>query len=424
MKNIVTVAILGAGNRGREAYGQYILEHLGDIKVVAIAEPDKEKRGLFAKEHKISKAYQFKSQDELLAKERLADGIIIATLDTMHLKPALIAMDKGYKILLEKPITIDLEGTLEIVKKAKETGSKVLVAHVLRYTKFYRELKRLLDNKVIGDIRYVDHIENIGYYHFAHSFVRGNWRNTDIAAPMILAKSCHDMDLLYWLLGKKCISLSSHASLEFFIPKNQPEGASDRCLNCAVEEECPYSARKIYLAKNTEWPVSVITTDLSYEGRYKALKEGPYGRCVFKCDNNVVEVQTVRMTCENNIEVNFTLIAFSNEINRTSKFFGTRGEIRADLEHYVIKIYKFDRVEEIIKVKREVGGHGGGDTGLMNQFIRILRGESEKDGMTTIEASLESHIMAFAAEIARGKGIVVNLDKLRGEHLSKKENCS
>lgn len=413
ISKIVTVAVLGAGNRGREVYGQYIIEHPGDVKVVAVAEPDERKRGLFVKEHGISKVAQFKSQDALLRKERLADGIIIATLDPMHLKPTLTALDKGYKILLEKPITLDLEGTLQIAKKAKNTGSKVLVAHVLRYTKFYKELKQLLDKKVIGKIRYVDHIENIGYYHFAHSFVRGNWRKTTVAAPIILAKSCHDMDLLYWLLGKKCLSLSSHASLEYFTAKNHPEGAGERCLDCAVEEECPYSASKIYLNNEQGWPVSVITTDLTYEGRYKALEDGPYGRCVFKCDNNVAEVQTVRMTCENNIEVSFALTAFSNEINRTSKFFGTKGEIRADLGNSLIKLYKFGKLEEIIKVKRELGGHGGGDTGLMKQFIKLLRGEAEKDGDTMIADSLESHLMAFAAEEARKSEQVIKLDDLR-----------
>jgi len=319
MKNIVTVAILGAGNRGREAYGKYILEHPGDIKVVAIAELDKEKRKIFAKEHNIAEEYQFDSWEQLLDQEKLADGIIIASPDNMHVKPAIGSIEKGYKILLEKPIAPNLEDTLKIARKANEIGSKILVAHVLRYTNFYEELKRLLKKRVIGNIRYVDHIENIGFYHFAHSYVRGNWRNTDIATLIILAKSCHDMDLIYWLLEKKCINLSSHASLEYFTSENQPGGASNRCLTCAVEADCPYSARKIYLTKNTSWPTSVITTDLSYEGRYKALEEGPYGRCVFKCDNNVPEVQTVRMTFEDNIEINFALTAFSQEINRILK---------------------------------------------------------------------------------------------------------
>ena len=413
MKNIVTVVILGAGDRGREVYGQYILEHPGDIKVVAIAELDKEKRKIFAKEHNIAEECRFDSWEQLLDQRKLADGIIISIPDNMHAESAIRAMEKGYKILLEKPIAPNLEDTLKVVRKANETSSKILVAHVLRYTNFYEELKRLLKERVIGDIRFVDHIENIGFYHFAHGFVRGNWRNTDIAAPIILAKSCHDMDLIYWLLEKKCIDLSSHASLEYFTSENQPRGASNRCLACTVEADCPYSARKIYLTKDTNWPVSVITTDLSYEGRYKALEEGPYGRCVYSCDNNVPEVQTVRMRFEDNIEVNFALTAFSNEKNRTSKIFGTGGEIRANFEYGIIEVYKFAKNSETIMVSNLAGGHSGGDSGLMNNFVRLLKGEIEKDDLTTIEASLESHVMAFAAEVAREEGIVVNLDKFR-----------
>ena len=414
MKNIVTVTILGAGNRGRGAYGKYILEHPGDIKVVAIAEIDKVKREFFAREHNIAKEYQFDSWKQLLDQKKLADGIIIATWDNMHAEAAIRAMEKGYKILLEKPIAPNLEDTLKVVRKAKETNSKILVAHVLRYTNFYGELKKLLKEKVIGNVKYVNHIENIGFEHFVHSFVRGNSRNTDVAAPIILVKSCHDMDLIYWLLEKKCIHISSYASLEHFTLKNKPDGASNRCLTCSVEANCPYSARKIYLTKNTNWMISMISTDLSYKSRYKALKEGPYGRCVYNCDNNVPEVQTVMMEFEDNIEVNFALTAFSNEISRTSKIFGTKGEIRADLEHDRIEVYKFANNAERIMVNYLNGYHSGGDTGLMNHFVKLLKGEiDEGNDLTTIEASLESHIMAFSAEIARKRGIVFNLDKFR-----------
>jgi predicted dehydrogenase len=413
MSNVVTVAVLGAGNRGREAYGRYILEHPGDIRAVAIAEPVQDKRELFAHEHNIPEERQFKSWEELLARERLADGLIIATLDTMHVKPTVQAIKKGYKILLEKPIAPELRDTLEIARVARDYEADILVAHVLRYTNFYRELKKLLDKRVIGDIRYIDHLENIGYYHFAHSYVRGNWRNTDVAAPIILAKSCHDLDLIYWLLEKECLELSSHASLEYFKASNQPAGAADRCLDCQIEPECPYSARKIYLNDNSGWPVTVITTDLSYEGRYRALSEGPYGRCVFKCDNNVPEVQTVRMSFKDNVEVTFALTAFSGEINRTSKFFGTLGELRADFEHNLIEIHKFGKGIERIRLQDAPGGHGGGDTGLMNHYVKLLKGEAITRGMTTIEASVESHLMAFAAETSRKEKRVVKLEELR-----------
>lgn len=413
MSGPATVVVLGAGNRGREAYGRYIQEHPGDIKAVAVAEPDVTKRRLFAKEHNIDKDRQFADWKELLSRDRLAEGIIIATLDNMHVEPAIQAMDKGYKLLLEKPIAPTLEGVNEIYRKYKETNSTVLVSHVLRYTNFFQKLKELLDDKVIGDLRLVDLIENIGFYHFAHSYVRGNWRNTDLAAPIILAKSCHDLDILHWLLGTKTKLLSSHASREVFRKEKQPEGAGDRCLDCGIENDCPYSACKIYLGDNTGWPVSVITTDFSYEGRFKALQEGPYGKCVWKCDNNVPEVQRVNMTQEDNTEVNFTLTAFSQEINRTIKLFGSQGEIRGDLEHGTIQVFKFGKDVYKISVKEGRGGHSGGDTGLMNQYVDILKNNKGNNWATSLDVSLESHLIAFAAEEARKNNSIIQLKEWR-----------
>lgn len=401
----VKVAVIGAGSRGQDAYGNYILKHPGDIVSVAVAEPDKIKRDRFAKEHGIPKKYQYESWEQLLSEEKLADGLIIATLDYMHLEPTLKAIEKGYDILLEKPISPTWEETEVIAEKIKTSNSSLIVAHVLRYTPVYEELKRILDYDTIGKIRHVNHIENVGFYHFAHSFVRGNWRNTDVAAPIILAKSCHDMDLLYWLIGKKCNSLSSFASLGHFNEKYKPVGAGDKCLDCKIEKSCPYSARKIYLSGNTGWPTSVITTDLSYTGIYESLESGPYGKCVYSCDNNVPDVQTVNMHFEDNIEVSFTLTAFSNEINRTTKIFGSKGEIRVDFIKNQIEVYKFGKAKEVITVETICQGHGGGDNGLMEEFVSILNGQE-----TNFQESVESHLMAFAAEESRKENQVVELD--------------
>ena len=417
MNKISTVAVLGAGNRGREAYGGYILEHPGDIKAVAVAEPDPNKRSLFSKEHNIKQELQFESWKDLLNKEKLADGIIIATLDNMQLEPVLQAMEKGYKILLEKPIAPNLEDLIKIYKKYKETESEILVAHVLRYTKFFSKLKELIKEKVIGEVRYVDLNENIGFYHFAHSYVRGNWRNTNSAAPIILAKSCHDLDILHWLLGTKTKKITSSASLEIFKEESQPENAADRCIYCDIESECPYSAKKIYLGENTGWPTSVITTDLSYEGRFKALKEGPYGRCVWKSDNNVPDVQRVNMTQTDNTEVNFTLTAFTKNITRDIKIYGSLGEISGDFEKGTIEISVFGKSDSKIEIRGASGNHGGGDIGLMNQFVSLLKGEEIDEWDSSLEESLESHLMAFAAEEAREKDIVIDLNSWRSTNL-------
>lgn len=416
MSKKVTIAVVGAGNRG-QAYGRFVSQHPAEVQIVAVAEPHPIRRAKYAQEHGIPAENQFESWEELLARPRLADGIIIATLDDQHVEPARQAMEKGYTILLEKPIAHTWEGTRQIVEKAKETKARVLVAHVLRYTNFYRQLKKLLDSQVIGEPRFVDHLENIGYWHFAHSYVRGNWRNTQVAAPIILAKTCHDLDLLYWLFGAKCQTISSNASLVHFTSKAKPEGAGERCVDCQIEPQCPYSARKIYINDNQGWPVSVITEDLSFAGRYQALAEGPYGRCVYSCDNNVPDVQTVALRMEGSLEVNMALTAFSSKINRVTRIYGTRGEISADFHEGIIEIYYFGESKQVISVNQSASGHGGGDEGLMRDFVRLLRGEELQDGLTFLEDSIESHMMAFAAEQARHEQRVVDLREWRKENL-------
>lgn len=412
MSNLVSIAVIGAGNRG-QAYGRYVSQHPGEVKVVAVAEPDPIRRQKFAEEHKIPEKNQFDSWESLLAKPMLADGIIIATLDDMHVEPTIQAMEKGYTILLEKPIAQTWEGTQLIAKKARETNAKVLVCHVLRYTNFYRKLKELLNSKIIGKPRFVDHVEDIGYYHFAHSYVRGNWRNTQVAAPIILAKTCHDLDLLYWLFGEKCQTVFSNASLVHFTEEAKPEGAGDRCLDCKIEPQCPYSARKIYINDNEGWPVSVITEDLSFAGRYQALKEGPYGRCVYSCDNDVPDVQTVNLRFTSDLEINMALTAFSNEITRRTRIMGTHGEIEADFDRGTIVVHRFGESKKVITVESAASGHGGGDFGLMQDFVRMLQGQETHADLTYLEDSLESHIMAWAAEESRHEQKLVEVNTWR-----------
>lgn len=412
MSRKVSIAVLGAGNRGH-AYGRFVSQHPAEAGVVAVAEPNPVRRQKYAQEHGIPDENQFGSWEDLLARPRLADGLIIATLDDLHVEPAIQAMEQGYTILLEKPIDHTWEGARRIAEKARETNAQVLVAHVLRYTNFYRKLKELMDHRVIGEPRFVDHVEEIGYYHFAHSYVRGNWRNTAVAAPIILAKACHDLDLLYWLFGAKCQTIASNASLVHFTEEAKPQGAGERCLACAIEPECPYSARKIYINDNDGWPVSVITEDLSLEGRYQALQEGPYGRCVYSCDNNVPDVQTVSLKFSGSLEANMALTAFSSEINRRTRIYGTHGELSADFAQGIIEVQRFGEDKQVISVHSMDDGHGGGDFGLMRDFVRLLRGEELQDDLTYLEDSVESHIMAFAAEQARHEQRIIDVNTWR-----------
>jgi len=417
IKKPETVAVIGAGSRGRDSYGRYIKRNPDRLNVVAVAEPDEDRRKLFSQEHDLEREARYTGWKQLMKENRLAEGIIISTMDDAHVQPAIKALERGYKVLLEKPISPDLEGIKKLYGKYKETGGIVLVAHVLRYTRFFQKLKELLEKGSIGKVRFVDLMENIGFFHFAHSYVRGNWRSTDVAAPIILAKSCHDLDILHWLLGTKTKELYSHGSREVFRAEEQPDGASDRCLDCELELECPYSARKIYLrySKGNEWPASVISGEHSREGRLHALRKGPYGRCVWQCDNDVPEVQTVHLTQTDNTEVNFMLTAFSKDITREIKIYGSRGEIRGHLERGEIEVSQFGQSDYSIDIQAKPGGHNGGDTGLMDKFVEVLGGESKpEDGLSTsLDDSIESHLLAFAAERSRDKGSVINPQSLR-----------
>ncbi len=401
---MITVVILGAGNRGYEAYGK-IIKGRDDIEVVAVAEPDEAKRRRFATDHLIPPEMQFKTWKELLSKKKFADAAIVATPDRMHVEPAVAAMKKGYHIILEKPIAPTPEGVMEVARTAEETKRIVVVGHVLRYTKFFRKLKEIVDSGVIGRLIGIEHKENVGFFHFAHSFVRGNWRRADTSAPSILAKSCHDLDLLYWLVGARCKSISSFGELTYFKKGNKPKGAADRCLDCPseIEGKCPYSAKKIYLTDYIGWPVSVISVDLSYEGRLKALREGPYGRCVYSCDNDVVDHQVVNMAFENGVKATFTMTAFSSEITRRIRIFGSLGEIRGEFEKGEIEVIRFADPKKIVyefNVNSTEIGHGGGDWGLVAHFVELLKGAT-KANPSSIREAVHSHFMAFAAEKSR-----------------------
>jgi len=411
----VKVALVGAGDRGKDRYGAYAREHGNDIEFVAVAEPNSMKREEFVKQHKIPKENIFTSWEELLEKEQLADGIIIATQDDMHYEPTKLALEKGYDVLLEKPMSNDIKETVKLGELAKKYDNTFMICHVLRYTPFFEKVKSLISSGMIGDVMSVQHSENIAYYHMAHSFVRGNWRNSDESSPIILAKSCHDMDIILWLVGERCNKISSFGSLSHFKSENQPEGAHDRCLECGVEENCPYSAKKLYYKNLGNWPTTVVTDIQTEESLTEALKTGPYGRCAYKCDNNVCDHQVTIMEFEKGITATFNLSAFTELQNRTLKIMGTKGEIRGvdTLNQIEVRLFgeqDYKTIEpEIVK-----GGHGGGDTGIMDDFVSLLRGKDGK-ALTSADISVESHVMAFAAEHSRTTGKSVEIKKFYEE---------
>ncbi|MGX6591953.1 Gfo/Idh/MocA family protein [Cetobacterium ceti] len=418
------LAVIGAGNRGRDIYSNFILNSTDEAEIVAVAEPNPIKRELMKKEHNLSSKYIFDTWEKLLELDKFCDGIILATGDDMHFEPIYKAMEKGYDILLEKPMSNKAHECIKIVNLAEKYKVKVMVCHVLRYTPFFSKLKELIDSGTIGEVVDIQHNENIGNFHFAHSFVRGNWRNSNETSPLILQKSCHDLDIISWLLnGSPAVKIASFGNLSHFTRKNAPEGSAEKCLDCKLIDTCIYSPKKIYYNNIGKWPTLVATEIQTEEALTEALKSNQYGRCVYKCDNNVVDNMVSIINFENGVNVTFNLCAFTDDVCRTIKIMGTKGEIRGnDLKNH-IEVYRFGEGEgrfknngkEEIIPETLIGGHGGGDTGLMNDFIDLCLNR-KTSSKTDPRTSLESHIMAFAAEESRITESVVYLKDFIKNH--------
>ncbi len=423
----ITLALIGAGQRGR-GYANYALQYPDQAQFVAVAEPGQERRARFQRLHSIPDERCFTSWQELLAQPQLADAVLVCTQDKMHFAPAMAAFKAGYHVLLEKPMSPDPLECIQMGTSASAYERIFTICHVLRYTGFFSTLKTLLDQGEIGRLISIQHNENVAFWHYAHSYVRGNWRNSDLSSPMILAKSCHDMDILLWLAGADCVNISSFGTLTHFKPENAPAGAPARCLDgCPTEQTCPYYAPRFYLREDiTGWPASVITDEpTSMQARLKALAEGPYGRCVYHCDNNVVDHQVVNLEFANEATAVFTMCAFTNNCDRTIKLMGTKGEIRGAMEKGEIEVTDFltgnQKVIQIPQEGDELHGHGGGDFGLMRDFVELVQNDlsrpkgrdGQRASLTSAAASVQSHLMAFAAEKARLERSVINLETFR-----------
>ena len=447
---MVTAVLIGAGARGKDAYGTWIAAHRDRARLVALAEPSEARREACAAEHRIEPGSRFSSWEELLDRPRLADACIVATQDRDHTAPALAAMAKGYQVLLEKPMAPTEEECRLMAEAAREAGVELRVCHVLRYTPFFSAIKRCLDSGAIGEVAAIQLSENVGYWHFAHSFVRGSWRRARDSNPLILAKSCHDMDILSWLAGSPARSVQSSGSLSFYRPEKAPPGAPERCLaGCPRSGDCPWEATRLYLHGTPmlqsyrdspvaalrllarvataplirgrldwrEWPASVISEDPSPKARLEALRTGPYGRCVFRCDNDVVDRQSVGLSFENGVEASFCLHGFSFEEARRIRVDGSKGSLegRFGLSGSLLVLHEHRSGRRRTLLRRaDLGGHGGGDAGLMEAFFASIEakkaGRSPAEPLTSAEASLASHRICFAAERSRLEGRSVRLD--------------
>ncbi len=414
-KKNVSVIVAGAGDRGT-AHAGYALEKPDEMQVVGVAEPREYQRNAMAEAHGIPQQNIFTDWREMAERERFADAVLITTSDAMHTEPVIAFAAKGYNIMLEKPMAPTPEECCKIIDAVKKSGVILAVGHVLRYTPYTETLKKIIDSGAIGEIVSIQRLEPLGFWHQAHSYVRGNWRNERESSFMLLAKSCHDIDWIHYIMGKRCTAVSSFGSLKHFRAEEKPAGAAERCLDCPVESDCPYSAKRIYNSRlekgQTDWPLSVVVPHATPESLENALRNGPYGRCVYACDNDVVDNQVVNMEFEGGETASFTMTCFNQGGHRRTNIFGTRGEIRGTGDN--IELFDFIKNEwETIEIQcgssDVTGGHGGGDTVLMQRFIAAVSADDPSLILSGPDETLESHLIVFAAEKARKEHSVVDL---------------
>ena len=414
------VILIGAGNRGIRYTDEMKLRE-DKFEIVAVAEPIDSRRNYIKEKHNIPEDMCFKDWHPLLELGKIADIAIVSTMDRQHFEPAMLAISLHYDLLLEKPMAPTYEECAAIKEAALKNNVKVVVCTVLRYTPLFIKIKEIIDSGKIGKVVAINHEECVGNIHQSHSFVRGNWGNSEKSSCMLLQKSCHDLDLLQWLLNKKCKSIQSFGSLSYFTRENAPINTPEYCVEgCRLKDECVYNAVKLYFDdKNNDWFRTTCTrlanpTDSQV---LDAITHTQYGKCVYKCDNNVVDHQVVNMCFEDDVTVSFVMNAF-NKGGRNMHIMGTKGEIRAvlgDDDSTGIHLYDFStKTEEDIQIQGSDGvngGHGGGDGGIVETLYHYLNNDYFGKSIPDIEESFYNHMLVFAAEKSREQNCVIDISK-------------
>lgn len=417
----VQIALVGAGNRGL-TYTDWIHDHPSRARLTAVADPDPRARARAA-ERAVGPVAAYDDWRALLdpspTGERIADAVMVCTQDRDHVEPVLALARAGYAILTEKPLAPTEDECRTLVTGVRETGVPFAVCHVLRYTPYTDLVKGVVDSGVLGTLTGIEHLEPVGWWHYAHSYVRGPWRRQDESSPMILAKSSHDLDWITYVTGRRIESVASFGSLAHFRPENAPEGSTNSCLTCpaGVESNCPYSARKLYYPAlrrtGGQWPVSHVTDRAAGPQDEavltEALRSGPYGRCVYRTDNDVVDNQVVAMQLTGGLTGTFTMTAFTEQTHRQTRIFGSHGWLRGDGERVTVHDFRDDSVtvhETAATGSNAADGHGGGDTVLIASFVAALATGDRSFIRSGPAESLSSHLAAFAAERSRHLGTV------------------
>lgn len=402
----VTVITIGAGARGN-IYSDYSLKFPNQMKIVGVVEPNPIRNQRFSKKHNIPVKNSFESWDSVFNQPKFADAVIISTPDNLHYAPCMLALEMGYDVLIEKPVSPTEEECRNILSKAKETGKIVAVCHVLRYAPYFIELKRLVASGAIGELISINHFEPIERIHMAHSYVRGNWHNSKKTTPIILAKSCHDMDILRWLIDKPFKSIASYGDLKWFKKENAPEGSTNRCIeDCKAEATCPYSAMKIYNKQGIWNYVFDFPEDESKHDDFfkEQLKTTDYGRCVYKMDNDQPDHYVTSMIFEDGVTANFAMEAFTSYHGRQTRIMGAMGDIVGDMETFTFTDFRTGIVTTkkiIAEDSEQYVSHGGGDSALVADWVHAVSEQDSSLLSSTIDVSIESHVMCFLSEKSR-----------------------
>lgn len=412
----ITAITLGAGARGN-TYGNYAVSNPNEIKIVGVAEPVGLRNERYAKKHNIIDANRFSTWEHVLQKPKMADAVIITMPDDLHYEPVMQALAKGYDVLLEKPMAQTEQQCRNILAQVKKTGRIVAVCHVLRYAPYFIKLRKMIQSGAIGELISVNHFEPIEHIHMSHSFVRGNWHNSKATTPIILAKSCHDLDIMRWLIDKPSESIAAFGGLKWFRKENAPQGSTARCMDgCAVESTCPYSAMKIYHRKRSWTYVFDLPEDKSLQGDaiLNYLKTTDYGRCVYKMDNDQADHYVSSILFKDGVTANFSMEAFTSYHGRRTRVMGSMGDIVGDMNKFTYTDFRTGESKDW-DVKTDDDsiyknhGHGGGDFGLMKDWVQAVAQHDASLLTSTIDASIESHILAFSAEKSRLKKKIVDI---------------
>ncbi len=397
------LVVFGLGQRGN-IYATFAKQYPEKFDLVAIIENNPD-RMEFAKIN-YDGVRLFSNYRDFLAENVEADIVAVATQDEDHKEHSIAMMEAGYDLLLEKPIANNFADCKAIYAASVKYNRKVVVCHVLRYTPFYSTVKRIIDSGQLGDIITINASENVGYYHQAHSFVRGPWRKKASSSPMILAKCCHDTDILRYLMDKKCLSVTSYGALSYFTRENAPADSADYCSKCPLVD-CIYKAQTIYTSEKGDFFANYFTTkEHTRENVLSDLKGTQYDKCVYKTDNDVVDHQVTIMQFENGKTACHTMTAFSKENYRDIKIHGTKAELVGCVEENWIEIRSFGGEIQTIKMDVSavnVGGHMGGDHFMMDSLHKALNGVTA-EGITYLDVSIDSHLMSLAAEESRMQG--------------------